>query len=276
MKFVFFSGECTVHIQHEHVGIYGQWIDSWRPNPEDQGDRQEIALILEDDMEVSPFVYRWLRAIHSKYGSRPDFAGASLNGGEQMYAHNSWAPILTDNPAFMYVCIGTWGFSPSPHVWKDFQDWFHANITHLVDDKGQSHIESFHPYVPGTQPSKWYEGFVQDGSEDTMWEMWFIFYTTQKSLLTVYSNIVNCTIPASSCPWFVPLRVCAFFSDSADNRMCFGINRQEVGLHFKGSSSKVPGCPLVRQWSDSFINLPEVLEKFDWWGNKIKVEATNS
>lgn len=225
-------------------------------------------------MEVSPFVYRWLRGIHNKYGSRPDFAGASLNGGNQMYAHNSRAAIRTDDRAFMYVCVGTWGFSPSPRVWKDFQDWFHANITHSFDREGRSRVETFRPYVPGTRPSEWYEGFVQDGLEDTMWEMWFIFYTTQKSLMTIYSNIVNRTIPTSGCPWLVPLRVCAFFSDPVDDRMCFGVNRKEAGLHFKDTSSTEPGCPLVRQWSDSFINLPEVPDKFDWWGNKINVVAT--
>ena len=51
------KGPTQVHIQDQHVGIYGQWIDTWKPNG------TELALILEDDINVSPYVWRWVKAV---------------------------------------------------------------------------------------------------------------------------------------------------------------------------------------------------------------------
>ena len=49
---------------------------------------KEIALILEDDMTVSPHAYRWLKAVHGKYGRRKDFGGVTLYSNS-VTAHNS-------------------------------------------------------------------------------------------------------------------------------------------------------------------------------------------
>lgn len=48
------NGPVRVHIQQEHVGIYGQWIDTWRP----KDGSSELGLLLEDDLTVSPFAWR--------------------------------------------------------------------------------------------------------------------------------------------------------------------------------------------------------------------------
>ena len=52
-------GEVRVHVHSEHVGIYGQWIYTWRPWP----NTQEIAVFLEDDVDMSIYAYRWLKAV---------------------------------------------------------------------------------------------------------------------------------------------------------------------------------------------------------------------
>ena len=49
---------------------------------------KEIALILEDDMTVSPHAYRWLKAVHEKYGRRKDFGGVTLYSNS-VTAHNT-------------------------------------------------------------------------------------------------------------------------------------------------------------------------------------------
>ncbi len=51
-------GPVTIHIQKKHVGICGQWIDTWRPKEYSS----ELAIILEDDVDLSPYAYRWLKA----------------------------------------------------------------------------------------------------------------------------------------------------------------------------------------------------------------------
>ena len=114
-------GPTTVHIQKQHVGIYGQWIDTWRPkNPKSK----ELAVILEDDLSVSPQIYRWIKSVHKFYGKRKDYAGVTLQTDEQK-AHNGGRQLEApkNHTAFMYKCIGTWGFAPSPKVWSRFQDW---------------------------------------------------------------------------------------------------------------------------------------------------------
>ena len=53
----------------------------------------EIALILEDDMTVSPHAYRWLKAVHGKYGRRKDFGGVTLYSNS-VFAHNNHRTLI--------------------------------------------------------------------------------------------------------------------------------------------------------------------------------------
>ena len=56
-NFRFKGGDVIVHNQTKHVGILGQWMDSWQVKP----DTKEIAVILEDDMSAGPFMWKWLK-----------------------------------------------------------------------------------------------------------------------------------------------------------------------------------------------------------------------
>ena len=106
-NFTWLKGPTRVHVQTAHVGIMGQWIDTWRPKnaPPFQKDPKavedspfissyykEIGLILEDDLNVSTQAYRWLKAVHGKYNGRPDYAGATLQSDEVL-AHNTGARL---------------------------------------------------------------------------------------------------------------------------------------------------------------------------------------
>jgi hypothetical protein len=62
-----------VHLQEEHVGLYGQWIDSWTLKP------REVTLYLEDDLDLSPHAWTWLKA-YKKYHHEPGVMGFSLRG----------------------------------------------------------------------------------------------------------------------------------------------------------------------------------------------------
>ena len=55
--FNFTFGDVTIHNQSSHVGIIGQWLDSWQVTK----DSNEIAVILEDDLTVGPHFWRWLK-----------------------------------------------------------------------------------------------------------------------------------------------------------------------------------------------------------------------
>ena len=91
-------GLTRVHVQQSHVGIRGQWIDSWRP----RADSTEVGLILEDDISVSPFVYRWLKAVHRQYDKR----GNPFN--EKLFTRASRSVLTAESrvwPSWML-----WGF----------------------------------------------------------------------------------------------------------------------------------------------------------------------
>jgi hypothetical protein len=84
-SFAWSRGVTRVHVWPRHVGIYGQWIDTWCPAVTDEDGRSgEMALILEEDLVVSPYAWRWLRAARQAYGNRTDLAGYSLQS-ENVY-----------------------------------------------------------------------------------------------------------------------------------------------------------------------------------------------
>ena len=72
-------GPVHVHIHSKHVGIHGQWINTWRKpkfvseqnseiNIMNTRKNETLVVILEDDVDISRFAYRWLRRAHVKYG----------------------------------------------------------------------------------------------------------------------------------------------------------------------------------------------------------------
>ncbi|KAK2140691.1 hypothetical protein LSH36_1267g00028 [Paralvinella palmiformis] len=117
-------GQVCLHIQDRNAYIIGQWVDAWRPRE----NTREIALILEDDIDISPLTYKWLKMVDSHFRTVPDIAGYTLQGESVNYIKDKIRPVTntpkTDN-VFIYRLMGTWGFSPKPKEWRDFQDWFH-------------------------------------------------------------------------------------------------------------------------------------------------------
>ena len=123
------KNKVTVHIQDKHVGIYGQWIDSWKPY---HYSTNELTILLEDDVDLSPYAYRWLKAAHKKY-FHVQKAGICLN--------EATLTGLKEPPSkecvFMYRKFCTQGYSPDPKNWYRFQQWYHKIRQN----------SSFRPYV---------------------------------------------------------------------------------------------------------------------------------
>ncbi|CEM02313.1 unnamed protein product [Vitrella brassicaformis CCMP3155] len=70
-------GSLTVRVRDRHYGLAEQWIQAI---PEDRLQQEDgtILLILEDDIEVSPFFFKWLRKAHTAYERREDIGGFTL------------------------------------------------------------------------------------------------------------------------------------------------------------------------------------------------------
>ena len=67
------NGTVKPVIFQKNHGLRSAWFDAWYPKPDD-----EYAIIIEDDLEVSPFWYTWLKKAWTHYGQREDLAGIAL------------------------------------------------------------------------------------------------------------------------------------------------------------------------------------------------------
>lgn len=174
--FVFRHGVYQVITHPKHVGIFGQWLSTWRI----WRNNSEIVVILEDDLTVSPYFYKFLKLAHEKYDGNPNINGYALQSVSIKHGTNSKGFIHgpRDDPVFLYPVIGTWGFSPNTKNWADFIDWFSVKYRE----------RDFHPYVPGNVVTVWYKTFQQSGKASEIWSIWHIYYAWQKQEYTLYTN----------------------------------------------------------------------------------------
>ena len=143
------KGDLKVTVQEKHMGLIGQWINSWRPKNKTRvvGDEMdyEICLILEDDLVVSKWAYRWLRAARNKFRKQREIMGITLQSADLINAATGGSfkyPKIT-GPSFLYKTVSSWGLAPDAEHWTAFQSWY------------DEYHESTKPYVPNTVMLKW-------------------------------------------------------------------------------------------------------------------------
>ena len=169
-------GTKLVEKRSVHKGVLGQWTSVWQPASD-----KEWGLILEDDLQVSPFYYRYLKSARALVQKDPHIGGVTLQrmtlvpllGGKgKMPPHNGDRPYL-------YAQVGSWGFAPSARAWREFLPWVQKIEARAA--KGE-HL----PTLPGTLPDLWYWGRKKDRSH--MWTLhWSMFAHTEK-LYTLVAN----------------------------------------------------------------------------------------
>lgn len=216
-EFEFKHGSYDVHVREKHAGIYGQWLTSWKPVKQSA----EVSVILEDDLTVSPYFYKYLKLVHRKYDSHPEINGYALQGVSIKH-HVHDMSTLEGPPGslvFLYPVLGTWGFSPVTDKWIGFLDWFYS-LRNMSD---------VNPDIPNNIASEWYNMFLKEGKADTMWEIWHIYHAWQNNLYTLYSNF-----PGH-----------AGLSNS----------HREAGLHY-GSSAGASN-KLLEEWKREYDYLPD-------------------
>ncbi|GAB1603876.1 uncharacterized protein LOC115218871 isoform X2, partial [Argonauta hians] len=228
-KFNFEHGTYKVHNQTTHAGIYGQWINTWQP-PKDS---KEIAVIIEDDINLSPYFYQYLKAAHKKYRDYQSINGFALQGANMKHGGMPGQLMAPEgNTVFLYPILGTWAFSPKINNWIAFKEWFYRN----------SPNPEFIPRVPNILPTKWYENGRTEGNiNPKMWSMWHIYYAYLHNEVTLYKN--------------------------SPDKKSFSANRLEKGLHYSGGQKKID--PFITSWKDSYINFPDTPIILDINGNTV-------
>ena len=109
-NFSFTHGTKTVHISPFKKGLKNAWLNAWIPET-----KHERAIILEDDIELSPAWYTWLKDAWAKYKDHDSVMGISLCRETRIMkvppGANYKREIVNNNNPYLYKFVGTWGYS---------------------------------------------------------------------------------------------------------------------------------------------------------------------
>ncbi|XP_053404857.1 uncharacterized protein LOC128558717 [Mercenaria mercenaria] len=175
-NFSFMHGHYSVEVHPKHVGILSQWISTWKPNKKSS----EIAVILEDDLTVSPYFYKYLKRVHKKYDNNPKINGYALQGYKRNHTvdNRTFLEGPKGSLVFLYPIVGFWGFSPSRTNWINFVRWCFTAV----------HNKSIQPYVPDIIATKNFKVLQKHGKGDSMWSIWHMYYAWKHNEFTLYTN----------------------------------------------------------------------------------------
>jgi hypothetical protein len=232
-------GVKSVHVWRRNAGIRAQWIDTWYHSCGSvEQQLRERAVILEDDLTVSPHFYRWLKAAHIAYSDDPRVASFTLTraslcpakcadlaggpGGDEAATH------------FLSPLVGSWGLAPKASHWVEFRSWYHEAVA-----TGKK------PYVDGVITTEWYKLFETQGRENSMWSAYHVKYVSDS---------------ANPKPYILYVK--------APNGTTLASNYKEKGLHYKETASE-PDHPLLIQWHDSMETFPTNPTTIDWHGRVV-------
>ncbi|XP_022897980.1 uncharacterized protein LOC111411663 isoform X1 [Olea europaea var. sylvestris] len=119
-------GEKFVHYRTSNAGLQAQWLEAWWPS----SDHEFAFFFVEDNLEVSPLYYRFLKAvILNYYYNASNFNnmiyGASLQRPRFVPGkHGNKMHLDSGTHLFLYQLVGTWGQLLFPKPWKEFCLWY--------------------------------------------------------------------------------------------------------------------------------------------------------
>eukprot|EP00937_MAST-01D_sp_MAST-1D-sp2_P004561 g4561.t1 len=148
-------------------GLRKAWLDAWQVQTGN-------AIVLEDDIELSTHWYAYLKGAWQAYGARHDIAGISLQR-QTLIPRPPDAKsmeIVNNHVPFLYMLVGSIGFSPHPDRWREFLQWVKRHD-----------LRTFDADVPGLITSGWYKAL----DKTTMWTQLFIRFCDEHRLYTLYS-----------------------------------------------------------------------------------------
>lgn len=168
-SFVFSHGDVSLEIADNSNGLRNAWFNAWRPF------EHERAIVLEDDIEVSPQWYLWMKKAWESYGNRNDLAGISLQRQTLVpQKPHKMMEIVNNHEPFLYRLVGSIGFSPHWRQWRAFLNWIDSVDTSTVNVR-----------TPGLITSDWLDKL----DRRHIWTQYFIWFCNQHELYTLYVNL---------------------------------------------------------------------------------------
>ncbi|PSR86755.1 Ubiquitin carboxyl-terminal hydrolase [Actinidia chinensis var. chinensis] len=166
-------GKKMVHYRTGNVGLQAQWLEAWWPSSDD-----EFAFVVEDDLEVSPLYYKFLRGLIENYyynasNFSPWIYGASLQRPRFVPGkHGNKLQLDSDAHIFLYQLVGTWGQLLFPRPWKEFRLWYD---THKA--------KGIKPFLQGMVTTGWYKKMGE-----RIWTPWFIKFIHSHGYFNLYTS----------------------------------------------------------------------------------------
>lgn len=155
------------------MGLQAQWLEAWWPTSDD-----EFAFVVEDDLELSPLFFKYLRALILNYyynasNFSPFVYGASLQRPRFVPGkHGNKMLLEKTSGLFLYQLVGTWGQLLFPKPWKEFRLWY--------DDHRAKGIK---PFLDGMISTGWYKKMGE-----RIWSPWFIKFIHSRGYFNIYTK----------------------------------------------------------------------------------------
>lgn len=150
------NGPLEVHARQSKGGLINAVVESWYPTS-----ASEFATFLEDDIEVSPFFYLWLKRclrtfsmdgkVHSKWAGISLFTPRIMEYHPNKLQHNyskfdSIEGVLHTSP-FLHQQPCSWGALYFPHIWQEYRLYL---AYRLKGRKSHSHFR-----IPESRSNGW-------------------------------------------------------------------------------------------------------------------------
>ncbi|CAL9750377.1 unnamed protein product [Musa acuminata subsp. burmannicoides] len=172
-RFRWVHGEKIVHYRTANAGLQAQWLEAWWPSSDD-----EFAFVVEDDLELSPLYYKFLKRLILKYYYDPANYDASIYGASLQRPRfvsgkkGNKLQLSSETRIFLYQMVGTWGQLLFPKPWKEFRLWY--------DERKAKEIK---PILQGMVTTGWYKRFGE-----RIWTPWFIKFIHARGYYNLYTN----------------------------------------------------------------------------------------
>ncbi|XP_057956291.1 uncharacterized protein LOC131149665 [Malania oleifera] len=169
-------GQKLVHYRTGNVGLQAQWLEAWWPGSDD-----EFAFVVEDDLEVSPLYYKFIRGLISNYyynasNFSPSIYGASLQRPRFVPGkHGNKMHLDSEMRLFLYQLVGTWGQLLFPKPWKEFRLWYDIHKA-----------KGIKPFLEGMVTTGWYKKMGE-----RIWTPWFIKFIHSRGYFNIYTNFLQ-------------------------------------------------------------------------------------
>ncbi|KAF8449233.1 hypothetical protein L210DRAFT_3388646 [Boletus edulis BED1] len=172
-------GDIFLHHRVIHGGLLPAVVESWYPHCDDS-----YGLLLEDDIELSPLAYAWIKMTLLRYNpSSSKLFGISLyqqkvielrpTGRQPFNARTLFRTASLADPSTPYLsqipC--SWGSLYFPSPWREFHDYLSLRLS-------QSTLPIDSSIVPGVRSNKWSKS----------WKKYFIELVYLRGYVMLYPN----------------------------------------------------------------------------------------